>query len=200
MEDVRLPPLSLAGRGGAARGHCPQRVRMLYLPLATPAEARDAAVAQRWLQDVASVRPNMPGTADEARVIARYWPLFQPRTLLCGACLNLYFASDPFKAHANRARWKLRNGLGDRLTPNERRALGLAATRDDIGSVADDAADASADDSESASLVTGCAIDAAKEAADSRAMTEFYQYVRQLRQANDELEMVRRLVTGEASG
>ena len=68
---------------------CDGRRFKLYLPLCTPAEARDARFALAHLQQHAA--GNKPLTEPQRRLIDRYAPLFPPRQILCADCLNLRF-------------------------------------------------------------------------------------------------------------
>ncbi|QNN23772.1 hypothetical protein HED60_16345 [Planctomycetales bacterium ZRK34] len=68
---------------------CDGRRFKLYLPLCTPAEARDAHFALAHLQQHAA--GNKPLTEPQRRLIDRYATLFSPRRILCADCLHMRF-------------------------------------------------------------------------------------------------------------
>jgi len=72
---------------------CSSRVRKLFIPLCTEAEANDAMLAQLWLQTHDyTIRPHMKELyAWRNATIERYSILFTPRCLACRKCLQLRY-------------------------------------------------------------------------------------------------------------
>ncbi len=84
---------------------CSARVRTLFLPLCTEAEACDAALAHTWLTHYeAHIRPHMTRMhALRTQIIDRYATLFHPRTLACRKCLHLRYGEAKRSQHVSKS-------------------------------------------------------------------------------------------------
>ncbi len=91
--DPRLAPLSDAPLGAKPKG-CPQRVRMLLMPLCWPQEYEDAMTAQRWI-DSLTLHQRTVAADTIAQLTWRYGILFAPRTMLCRQCLDTRKGTHP---------------------------------------------------------------------------------------------------------
>lgn len=91
--DARLAALSDAPLGAKPVG-CPQRVRMLLMPLCWPEEYTDAMTAQRWI-DSLTVHQRSVATDTVTKLTWRYGMLFSPRTMLCRQCLDAKKGTHP---------------------------------------------------------------------------------------------------------
>jgi hypothetical protein len=72
----------------------------------TPAESRDALLAQKWID---SLPPQRRRVHQEFinRLIERYGAIFEPRVLLCPRCLGVAYGNHP---EWGRQWWRKRNG------------------------------------------------------------------------------------------
>ena len=71
---------------------CQQRALKLFLPLCTEQELRDALTANLWLNQNQQRIARSPTLRPQAsQLIARYAPLFEPRSLQCRKCLALRY-------------------------------------------------------------------------------------------------------------
>jgi hypothetical protein len=104
---VNPPPLSTCPRGrNSARKGCPQRTLKLMMAQCTEAEARDAEIAQLWIESLPPQlipRLRLRITA----LLARYAPIMHPRTLLCPRCLGVRYGNNPENA---RQSWRRKQG------------------------------------------------------------------------------------------
>ena len=114
LHDPRLPPLSTAPPGlGTKKTGCPQRVLKLLLVQSTLAECRDAYFAQTWMESLPreafsrqhSARPG--GSSTISKILERYGPILEPRTLLCPRCLGVAYGNHP---ETVRQGWRRRQG------------------------------------------------------------------------------------------
>lgn len=73
--------------------NCRAKVVKLYMPMCYEQEKYDADIAQQWATLFAThpATRNKPMKAEEAAIISRYAPLFEPRRLLCRKCLGLRY-------------------------------------------------------------------------------------------------------------
>jgi len=112
--DPRLPPTSTCGPGRKARG-CPQRCLKLMLVQCSEEENRDAVFAQRWIQ---SIPPGLhiKHHATIQKLLARYGPIMEPRTLLCPRCLGVKYGNDPENSRQSWWRRKEKNVAPKRET------------------------------------------------------------------------------------
>ncbi len=98
------------GKGQKATGQAlPGRALKLYLPLCTAGEARDAQLAQRWLERRGEQYLRCgPGDRFDvhAAMVDRYGPLFAPRRLLCRRCLGLRYGEVKLRQPFRRAMFK----------------------------------------------------------------------------------------------
>jgi len=122
---AKCPPLSTRppAREHPSTGRCPQRCLKLMMVLCTPAEARDARLAQLWIR-MMDGHPNTRRLLREDRqlgsihseLVARYGLLFEPRVLLCPRCLGVRYGNNP---ETVRQGWRQRNGRPRVMTPGE---------------------------------------------------------------------------------
>ena len=77
---------------------CNQKFRKLFMPLCTPAEARDADLAEAWINQLDArctiTRAPLPPSlmAHRASLLDRYGLLFRnERRLVCRKCLGLRY-------------------------------------------------------------------------------------------------------------
>jgi hypothetical protein len=105
--DPRLPPLTRCKPGRNSRFNgCPQRTYKLMMVQCTPAESRDALLAQHWIDSLPPQRRRAHQDFIN-QLIARYGPLFEPRVLLCPRCLGVAYGNHPEYA---RQWWRRRHG------------------------------------------------------------------------------------------
>ncbi len=126
--DERLPGLSTVDRGFKRKG-CPQRVRMLFMPLCTKTEARDAQLAQLWIQSQSPAMRNQHVNFIE-QLQRRYGLLFSPRMLLCARCLGLHYGNNPETA---RRGYHRRGGRDHVLALRQRKRAERARERRQAG-------------------------------------------------------------------
>ena len=75
----------------------------------TPAEARDADIAQLWIDSLPrNLIPKHRALIN--RLLERYGPIMHPRTLLCPRCLGVRYGNNP---ETVRQGWRRRNHLPD---------------------------------------------------------------------------------------
>ncbi len=108
VNDPRLPPLSSCPAGRKATG-CPQRTLKLLLVQCTAAEDRDAMLAQLWIDSLPQL-VRAPQRETIQRLMQRYGPIMEPRTLMCARCLGVRYGNHP---ETVRQAWRRRMGKPD---------------------------------------------------------------------------------------